>query len=110
MRIGDDRLLDRVPLLRVDVDDAVAEHVRRERFNRRRGVQALFVREAFTVGDDQLKVANLCAIDGRTVDFRDDAVEQREPHPARSRICRADAVLIRVSPFGLDPGSPEGLP
>lgn len=39
----------------------------------------LFVEERETVADQVLEVADLRPIDGREIDFGDDAVPQREP-------------------------------
>ena len=57
-----------------------------------------FMEKAAAIGDEQLKVSKLGAVDSRVVDFGNDAVPDRKPNPARRRISRADSVFASMRP------------
>ena len=70
---------------------------------------ALFlVAKRFPVADEELKIARVRLVDGRVVDFVDDAVAEREPDPAARMIGGAQTFLGAGGPARLDSGCAEG--
>jgi hypothetical protein len=55
------------------------------------------------VGNEILEIAKLRSVDGRVVDFRDDAVPDGEPKMAGRRVRCAYAGLVAMCPSGFDP-------
>ena len=69
---------------------------------------ALFlVAKCFPVADEELKIARVRLVDGRVVDFVDDAVAEREPEPATCMISGAETFLGAGRPAWLDSGCAE---
>ena len=59
--------------------------------------------ERFPIGDEILQVANLRPINGRVVDFVENAFGDRKPDPTQSRVSGPHAVLVAACPAGFDP-------
>ena len=59
--------------------------------------------EGPAVGNEILEIAKLRSVDGRVVDFRDDAVPGGEPKMAGRRVRCAYAGLVAMCPSGFDP-------
>jgi hypothetical protein len=64
-------------------------------------VPLFFVEKTLPVGDEILKVADLWPVDGRIVNFGDDAVPKGKPNPAGSCIGSSHAILTAMRPSGL---------
>ena len=72
---------------------------------------ALFlVAKCFPVADQELKIARVRLVNGRVVDFVDDAMAEREPDPAARMISGAETFLGAGGPAGFDSGCAECEP
>ena len=65
------------------------------------------MKEGLAVRNEALQVAKLRPVHGRMEDLGDDAVPEREPDLAGSRVRRPHSVLGTVRPPGWDPGMPK---
>jgi hypothetical protein len=56
-------------------------------------VALFFVAEAFAIGDQEVEFARVGRVDGRTIDFADNALGKREPEPAAGVVWGKAVVL-----------------
>jgi hypothetical protein len=64
-------------------------------------VALFFVAEVFAIGDQEVEFARVRRVDGRTIDFADNALGKSKPEPAAGVVSSADTVLGRAAPEGL---------
>ena len=70
-------------------------------------VALLFVAEGLAVGEEQLHVAGLRAVDGGVVDLVEDAVRDGEPDAAGGGIGGGDGILLAGGPARFEAGRAE---
>ena len=109
MRIRDHLLHEHVAAFEVDVREPVAQRARLQAFDQLVEVALLLVEEGLAVGDQELHVPRLRAVDGRIVDFVEDSVREGEPDAAGRVVSGADALLAAGGPAWLDSRLAEGL-
>jgi hypothetical protein len=59
------------------------------------------MKEGLTISKKELDVPHLRHINSRVIDLGDNTVPDGKPDPARSRVGRADPILVAVRPTGL---------
>src|SRR5262249_7034366 len=104
MRIADDLLFYSITALRIRAGDVVAQSMRFQAHGFALKIAFLFVKEGFTISDQELGIANLRAVDGGVIDFCEDAHGHCKPDPAGGRIRGSNAILRAGSPCGMDAG------
>src|SRR5277367_7070390 len=92
MGIGDDFLEDVIAAVGRVTDDFHAEPDVGEVLGSGGEIPALFMKESFAVGDEELEVADLRRVDGGKINFVNHAGGSGEPEAARGRVRRADRV------------------
>ena len=107
MRVGQDMLYDPVAPVRFGIGEPVENTVPFRVFDPVIQVALFLVAEGLAVADEKLKIARVRLVDGRVVDFVDDAVTEREPDPAARMISGAQAFFCAGGPAGLDSGRAE---
>src|SRR6185437_9766041 len=65
-------------------------------------VALLLVKEAGSIGNQVLQVAQLRPVHGWVIDFGDDAIPKRKPDLAGSRVCGSDSVFATMGPSGMN--------
>src|SRR5262249_40033024 len=68
-----------------------------------------FVEESGAVRNQELRIANLRAIDGGIVDLSQNTLTQREPDPAGGGISGSDAIFGTSGPSRWNPGLAKGM-
>lgn len=102
VRVGNDFFNNRVAAVGIGVRAPVAQGVMRQLFEFGVKVTLLVMEETCSVSDKILKVPQLWLIHCRIVDLSDDAIPQREPDSARSRIGSPDTVFASMCPLGFN--------
>ncbi len=110
MRVADHLPYQRVTALAIAIVDADGKPVGIDVVELVNQIAPLFMEERLPIGDQELHVASLRAIDGRAVDFVEDSVRDREPDLAGDRIGRADGVFGAGRPARFEAGRAEGQP
>src|SRR5574338_224145 len=108
-RVGNDLLDDAIALLRIAHDDPISKRIAVETGDLAFEVALFFVKERLPVGNEELQIANLGSIYRRVIDFVEDTMREREPHAARVRIGRADALLRTRRPAWRNAGITKRL-
>ena len=109
VRVGDDLLDDAIAPLRVARHDAITERVAADAVDLASQITLLLVKEAFSIGDQELQVPDLRMVDRGVIDFVQDAVREREPDAARIRVRGADPFLRARGPARRNARMPESL-
>src|SRR5215469_1212412 len=86
VRVADDLLGERVAAVHVAIDVAYAEGFLMNVFECRQQMALLLVNEGLAIGDEELHIANLGAVDRRMIDLVQDAVGAGKPNPARGGV------------------------
>jgi len=107
VRIGEDVLNDPVAPVPLGIGDAVENTIAFRVFDPVIQVALFLVAKCFTVADQELKIAGIRLVNGRVIDFVDDAMAEREPDPATRVISGAETFLGAGSPAWLDSGRAE---
>ncbi len=108
MRVADDFANDGVAAFFVAVANAHGERIFVDVFKLMDQIAALLVEKRLTVGDEELHVANLRAVDGGVIDFVEDAVGDSEPDFAGRGVGGADGVFGAGGPARLEAGRAKG--
>src|SRR6185503_14351750 len=72
-------------------------------------IALLFMDKCLAIRDQELHIADLCAIDGRMVDLVEHAVRAGEPHPTRCRVGCANCIFYARGPARLEAGRAKCL-
>ena len=107
MRIGEDVLDQPVAPVGFRIGEPVEKTIAFRVFDPVIQVALFLVAKRFPVADEKLKIARVRLVNGRVVDFVDDAMAEREPDPAARMISGAQAFLGAGGPAGLDSGCAE---
>ena len=106
--VGDELLGDGVAAIEVAGDDADGERVGVDVVEVVLEVALLFVEEGLAVGEEELHVAGLGAVDGGVVDLVEGAVGDGEPDAAGGGVGGGDGVFFAGGPAGFEAGSTKG--
>ncbi len=106
--VGDELFGDGVAAIEVGGGDADGEGVGVDVVEVVLEVALLFVEEGFAVGEEELHVAGLGAIDGGVVDLVEGAVGDGEPDAAGGGVGGGDGVLSAGGPARFEAGSTKG--
>ncbi len=68
-----------------------------------------FHKQSVPIGKKKFQIAQLRTIDGRIINFRQNAAPDREPDASAGRIRRTDPIFVCVGPRGWSPGAPNAL-
>ena len=109
VRISDELLDDCVVAIGVLVGYPIAERFWRDTLDLAAQMAPFLVKERRAVRDQVLKIPHLRPVDGRVIDLREHASQEREPDAARDRVRGPDALLVGVRPAWLDTGPAESL-
>ena len=93
VRVADNLLGQAVTPVRIAVDITDPQGFRVEVFEGREQVALLFMGKGLAVGDQELHVPDLGAVDGGVVDLVQDAMGTGKPHPAGGRVGGAYGVF-----------------
>ncbi len=108
VRVGDELLGDGVAAAEVVGDDADGEGVGVDVVEVVLEVALLFVEEGLLVGEEELHVAGLGAVDGGVVDLVECAVRGGEPDAAGGGVGGGDRVFFGGGPAGFKAGGAKG--
>ena len=107
MRICEDVLYQPVAPVGFGIGEAVENTISFRVFDPVIQVALFLVAKRFPVADQELKIARVRLVDGRVVDFVDDAMAERESDPAVRMISGAETFLGAGCPAGFDSGRTE---
>src|SRR5688572_17871584 len=93
---------DRVASARIGVRHPKTKCVGRSTLHLGVQVSLFFMEKRFTVGGQILQVSELRAVDGWKVRLGNDALEDREPDSASTRIGSSNTVFVTVRPAGFE--------
>src|ERR1051326_3504138 len=102
MRITDQLLFYSITALRIRAGDVIAQSMRLQTHGFALKIAFLFVKEGFAISNQELGITNLRTVDGRVIDFCEDAHRHGKPDPAGGRICSSNAIFRAGSPCGID--------
>ena len=108
MGVADDLAGEAVAAFGVAVAHAHGEGVRVDVLELVEHVAAFFMEESLAIGDEELHVADLRAVDGGAVNLVEDAVRDGEPDFAGGGVGGADGVFGAGGPSGFEAGRAEG--
>ena len=107
MRICKDVFYEPVASVAFRIGEAVEKTVAFRVFDPVIQIALFFVAKRLPVADQELKIACVWLVDGRVVNFVDDAVAKREPEPAARMISGAETFFGAGRPTWLDTGCAE---
>src|SRR5262249_28882631 len=98
VRIANDVLFQMVAPLGIGADHAIAQRLRLNPRDVTAQVAPFLVKESLAVGDEELRVPNLRAVNGGIVDLCHNTLSQSEPDAAGGRVSGTDSVLRTGGP------------
>src|SRR5689334_15462765 len=108
MRVGQNVFYEAIASIGFGIGEPVKNTIPFRVFDPVIQVALFLVAKRCSVADEKLKIACIGLVDGRVIDFIDDAVAEREPNPTARMIRSAQTLLGAGGPAGLNSRGTKG--